>query len=168
MNASPLELAISQDIKSSLQNLDFNLEKQEKNPRIDRLLRSTVLSGGKRLRPMLTFLWADLCGISHDQIEPFAQVAELTHAATLAHDDVIDNAIVRRGKPSINVVSSNKKAVLAGDYLLASSLQIVAAQRQHESSQWPGPDDRQISLKVSGSRLKTPLINSCAVTTLIG
>jgi len=45
---------------------------------------------------------------------------ELVHAASLSHDDVIDNATLRRGNPSINILSSNKKAVLAGDYLLSS------------------------------------------------
>jgi len=47
---------------------------------------------------------------------------EMVHASTLAHDDVIDNADVRRGNPSINMIASNKKAVLAGDYLLAHCL----------------------------------------------
>lgn len=126
MNSSALELAVSQHVQASLTDLDRDLSLQEKNPRIDRVLRSTVLSGGKRLRPLVTYLWADLFGVDHATITPFAKVAEFTHAATLAHDDVIDNADTRRGVPSINIVASNKKAVLAGDYLLAHSLQIVA------------------------------------------
>jgi len=86
---------------------------------IESLLNRTVLVGGKRLRPLLTHLMANFFGLSTDEISPYARAIELVHAASLAHDDVIDNATMRRGLPSINVEGSNKKAVLAGDYLLA-------------------------------------------------
>lgn len=83
-------------------------------------LNKTVLAGGKRLRPMLTYLMADFFNC-HDKkdITLCARAIEMVHASSLAHDDVIDGATQRRGNPSINVETSNKKAVLAGDYLLA-------------------------------------------------
>jgi octaprenyl-diphosphate synthase len=74
----------------------------------------------------MTFMMADLLGVEHKEIEPYSRFIELVHASTLAHDDVIDNAEFRRGEPSINIVASNKKAVLAGDYLLAYVLQEIA------------------------------------------
>jgi geranylgeranyl pyrophosphate synthase len=63
---------------------------------------------------------ANLFKVDLDYITPFARATELVHAASLSHDDVIDNATMRRGAPSINILASNKKAVLAGDYLLSS------------------------------------------------
>lgn len=110
----------------SVERLDFSLDAWQLNPRIGSLLGKTVLSGGKRLRPLMTFMMADFYGISHSLIEPYGRMIELVHASTLAHDDVVDNADFRRGEPSINVVASNKKAVLAGDYLLAYVLQEIA------------------------------------------
>ncbi len=104
----------------SIQKLQFDLSQwEEGNPRIGSVLSKSVLSGGKRLRPLMTFLMGDLFGLSHEEVGPYSRAVELVHASTLAHDDVIDNADVRRGNPSINALSSNKQAVLAGDYLLA-------------------------------------------------
>jgi octaprenyl-diphosphate synthase len=113
-----LDQSHSKELISSISRLELDLSKWDQNSRIGGLLSRTVLSGGKRLRPLLTFLMADLFGIDHEQILPFARVVELVHAATLAHDDVIDNAKMRRGQPSINASTSNKHAVLAGDFLL--------------------------------------------------
>lgn len=87
---------------------------------IHKALDETVLLGGKRLRPLLTYLIANGLGINLKEVDLFAQSIEKVHAASLAHDDVIDNATKRRGRDSINIVSSNKKAILAGDYLLAN------------------------------------------------
>jgi geranylgeranyl pyrophosphate synthase len=101
-------------------NLDLQIRSVNAHAAIDEVLSRTVLRGGKRLRPLLTFLMANLLKIDLDAITPFARASELVHAASLSHDDVIDNATVRRGAPSINILSSNKKAVLAGDYLLSS------------------------------------------------
>jgi len=108
-------MTIPPRIFQSIQSLDFDLENWEKNPRIGGVLSKTVLSGGKRLRPLLTFLMGDLFDVPHEHLARFAKVVEMVHASTLAHDDVIDNADVRRGNPSINMIASNKKAVLAGD-----------------------------------------------------
>lgn len=101
-------------------NLDLQVRSVNAHSAIDEVLSRTVLRGGKRLRPLLTYLMANLLKIDLETITPFARASELVHAASLSHDDVIDNATVRRGSPSINILSSNKKAVLAGDYLLSS------------------------------------------------
>lgn len=101
-------------------NLDLRIRSVNAHEAIDQILSKTVLKGGKRLRPLLTYLVANLYKIDLDSISPFARATELVHAASLSHDDVIDNATMRRGSPSINILASNKKAVLAGDYLLSS------------------------------------------------
>ncbi len=117
---------VSPAVAKSVADLDFVLAEWDRNPRIASLLSKTVLRGGKRLRPLITFMVADLFGLDHKPIAELARMVELVHASTLAHDDVVDNADVRRGEPSINAVASNKKAVLAGDYLLSYVLQEIA------------------------------------------
>lgn len=126
MSLTSLEAILSREVVTSVSELDFNLRNWDRNPRIAGLLSQTVLKGGKRLRPMMTFMFADLLGVDHARIAPFARMIELVHASTLAHDDVVDEARVRRGEPSINAVASNKKAVLAGDYLLSYVLEEIA------------------------------------------
>ncbi len=80
-------------------------------------------AGGKRLRPALTLLSAQMCGDDAD--EPAARavtcaaLVELTHTTTLLHDDVVDGATMRRGKPAANLVWGNETSVLVGDYLFA-------------------------------------------------
>ena len=86
---------------------------------VDKLLQKTVLMGGKRLRPLMTYLMADFFDLNLSDVDHLASSIELVHAASLAHDDVVDGASTRRGLPSINQVGGNKAAVLAGDYLLA-------------------------------------------------
>lgn len=112
--------ALPPSIVERTKNLDLTIRSVNAHQAIDHVLSKSVLSGGKRLRPLLTYLMADLFKIDLDAITPYARATELVHAASLCHDDVIDNATIRRGKPSINILSSNKKAVLAGDYLLSS------------------------------------------------
>jgi geranylgeranyl pyrophosphate synthase len=101
-------------------NLDLKVRSVNAHIAIDNILSLTVLNGGKRLRPLLTYLVANLFKIDLEAVTPFARATELVHAASLSHDDVIDNATLRRGAPSINIIASNKKAILAGDYLLSS------------------------------------------------
>ncbi len=127
MSVVSLGSILSPAIAQSVAALDFSLAEWDRNPRIANLLSTTVLRGGKRLRPLMTFMVADLFGVPHETIAPFARHVELVHASTLAHDDVVDNADHRRGEASINAVASNKKAVLAGDYLLSYVLQEIAS-----------------------------------------
>ena len=107
-------------VLSAVGEIDLNIPSTTCKKEINDLLQRTVLVGGKRLRPLLTHLVGDLFQLDTLVVAPYARAVELVHAASLSHDDVIDNATMRRGLPSINIVASNKKAVLAGDTLLSS------------------------------------------------
>lgn len=111
--------ALPRDVLSALGELDFKVGHQRANEDVGALLNTTVLEGGKRLRPMLTLLAGKLIGAQIAEVRILARAIEQVHAASLAHDDVIDLATTRRGAPSINREGGNKRAVLAGDYLLA-------------------------------------------------
>lgn len=84
-------------------------------------------SQGKKIRPLLSLLVAKLCGEITDITINSAVFLELMHTATLLHDDVVDDTLLRRGKPSLNALYQNKVAVLVGDYFLSTSL-IMAMQ----------------------------------------
>jgi octaprenyl-diphosphate synthase len=90
--------------------------------------RHLVGSGGKRIRPTVTLLACGACGGPLQASVPFACAAELTHSATLLHDDVIDDGPMRRGQPASRVLWGNAVSVLSGDWLLTRALEIVAAQ----------------------------------------
>jgi octaprenyl-diphosphate synthase len=79
-------------------------------------------SNGKRIRPVLLLLSARLCGRINQKTLDFATILELLHTATLIHDDVVDNTLERRGKPSVNAKSNNQIAVLLGDYILSIAI----------------------------------------------
>ncbi|MCA0146022.1 polyprenyl synthetase family protein [Blastococcus sp. LR1] len=83
-------------------------------------------AGGKRFRPMLALLAAQLGNADAPQVTEGAVVCELTHLATLYHDDVMDEAAVRRGAPSANSRWSNSVAILTGDLLFARASDILA------------------------------------------
>jgi octaprenyl-diphosphate synthase len=85
--------------------------------------------GGKRLRPALLLLINRLFGPSNDCARSLAAVVEMIHTATLVHDDVIDVAKTRRGRPSSNVVWGNHVSVLAGDWLYMQAFQIALRER---------------------------------------
>ena len=91
--------------------------------RLDGLVREvarhTLLSGGKRIRPILTTLVARSLGHAEDNITAIACAVEMLHSATLLHDDVLDDATVRRGKVAAHVQFGATEAILAGDVLLA-------------------------------------------------
>ena len=77
---------------------------------------------GKQLRPMLVLLTAKLCGEVNKSTIFGALSLELLHTASLIHDDVVDDTLERRGKPSVNARWTNKIAILSGDYILSKSL----------------------------------------------
>src|SRR5947209_16104415 len=85
--------------------------------------------GGKRLRPALLLLCNRLLGEPTDCARRLAAVVEMIHTATLVHDDVIDVAKTRRGRPSTNVVWGNHVSVLAGDWLYMQAFQIAVRER---------------------------------------
>ncbi len=85
--------------------------------------------GGKRLRPALLLLCNRLFGPSTECARRLAAVVEMIHTATLVHDDVIDVAKTRRGRPSTNVVWGNHISVLAGDWLYMQAFQVALRER---------------------------------------
>ena len=91
--------------------------------RLDGLVRDVarhvLLSGGKRIRPVLAILFARALGHAKDDVTPIACAVEMLHSATLLHDDVLDDADLRRGKPAAHVRFGTTEAILAGDVLLA-------------------------------------------------
>ncbi|MDR0453876.1 MAG: polyprenyl synthetase family protein [Deferribacteraceae bacterium] len=88
---------------------------------INNLISSTINSGGKRIRPLLLLLTAGLSGYKGDYVTDLGTVIEYFHTASLLHDDVIDMALSRRGKPNANAIYGNNITVLSGDYLYSKA-----------------------------------------------
>ncbi|MFB9236990.1 polyprenyl synthetase family protein [Plantactinospora siamensis] len=96
------------------------------DPMVTEAARHLVEAGGKRFRPMLVALAAQFGDPRRDEVVNAAVVMELTHLATLYHDDVMDEAAVRRGAPSANSRWTNSVAILVGDYLFARAADLSA------------------------------------------
>jgi octaprenyl-diphosphate synthase len=94
-------------------------------PLIAEVGRHILLSGGKRIRPLLFILAARMCGCREDHLASFSTIFEYLHAATLLHDDVVDAAAVRRGRATANTVWGNQAVILVGDFLLAKALSLA-------------------------------------------
>ena len=95
-------------------------------PFVDETAHHLVAAGGKRLRPLLTLLTAQYGDPTRDGIIAAAVACEITHLATLYHDDVMDEAPLRRGVESANIRWGNTIAILAGDFLFAKSSDLLA------------------------------------------
>ncbi|MBI4535963.1 MAG: polyprenyl synthetase family protein, partial [Ignavibacteriae bacterium] len=89
---------------------------------VDLVAKYIIRQKGKKIRPVLVLLSAELCGGVNEKSYRGATLVEILHTATLVHDDVIDEADTRRGLASINAIWKNKIAILMGDYLLAKGL----------------------------------------------
>jgi octaprenyl-diphosphate synthase len=115
-------------VKDDLEAIETALE-ENLNPHLDlvsQIARHILFSGGKRLRPLLMVLSARICGYNGNYDKTFSTIFEYLHAATLLHDDLVDQATLRRGKPVAHSIWGNATAVLVGDFLLARSLSIAA------------------------------------------
>ncbi len=111
------ELAVFEDyLRSKLSSRNDFLKKASE---------SVVLSGGKRLRPAFTIIAALHGDYSRERVFPAAASIEILHAATLIHDDIIDNAKTRRGQPTLSERHSTNLAVYTGDYLFSKSLRLL-------------------------------------------
>ena len=113
------------------------------NEELDKILDSKVslieevgghslLGEGKRLRPLFFILSCQLCNYHESDVYPLSTVFECLHAASLLHDDVLDNASIRRGKSSANKIWGNSTAVLVGDFLFSKSSRIAVEKRHIE------------------------------------
>jgi heptaprenyl diphosphate synthase len=96
------------------------------DPLVDDVAHHLSNAGGKRLRPLLTLLAAELGDGARDEVLDAAVVVELTHLASLYHDDVMDSAPMRRGAPAAHAVWGNNVAILVGDLLFARASTTVA------------------------------------------
>jgi octaprenyl-diphosphate synthase len=94
-------------------------------PFISQVGQHILLSGGKRIRPLLFLLSARLCGCRGNDLADFSTIFEYLHAATLLHDDVVDAASVRRGITTANTIWGNQAVILVGDFLLAKALTLA-------------------------------------------
>jgi len=114
-------------IREDLQRVEEEFRRRLKSrvPLITQIAEHLVKSGGKRLRPAFLILSAKLCGYDGDAHIPLAGAIEFIHTATLLHDDVIDNAEVRRGNPSANTLWGNEASVLVGDFLFSRSFSMM-------------------------------------------
>ncbi|MCQ4204372.1 polyprenyl synthetase family protein [Streptomyces sp. NPDC058783] len=120
--------ALEADVQAGLVAVEEGLLEATKSevPFITEAAQHLVRAGGKRFRPLLVMLSAQFGDPYAPGIVPSAVVVELTHLATLYHDDVMDEAAVRRGVPSANTRWGNSVAVLTGDFLFARASQILA------------------------------------------
>jgi geranylgeranyl pyrophosphate synthase len=89
-------------------------------------------AGGKRLRPALVLLTARLGQYEGARVLPAAMAVEMTHAATLVHDDVIDRALTRRGRPTVAATVGNESAIVVGDFYFAKAYELASRTRSAE------------------------------------
>ena len=116
--------AVEEDLNDIEKALSDNL-----NPYLDlvsEVAGHLLFSGGKRLRPLLMVLSARLCGYTGNYEKTFSTALEYLHTATLLHDDLVDEATLRRGQKVAHLNWGNSITVLVGDYLLARALSISA------------------------------------------
>ncbi len=127
-------LASAPSFARALERITPSLELVERSMRDQLASESEVIaavgdhvlgSGGKRVRPALLLLCAELCGYTGPRRVQVAAAVELLHTATLLHDDVVDFSALRRGKPSAMALWGNRRAVLAGDFFYARASSMI-------------------------------------------
>ncbi|MBI5683399.1 MAG: polyprenyl synthetase family protein [Deltaproteobacteria bacterium] len=114
-------------IQDDLKNVDIEFKKNlHSDIFLIRKMGEYILgNGGKRARPLLVLLSSKLCGYKGESHIPFASIVEFIHTATLLHDDVVDEADLRRGKVSANILWGNGASVLVGDFLYSKSFYLM-------------------------------------------
>ena len=120
--------AVAESVTATLVEVEARLREAvaSADPFVTEAAAHLVEAGGKRFRPLLVALGAEFGDPGAPLVVPAAVVVELTHLATLYHDDVMDEAAVRRGAPSANSRWTNSVAILVGDYLFARAADIAA------------------------------------------
>ena len=120
MNYKDLAVAT---ISEELKRFDFLYNSiRSENPLLQKMIEYLYKADGKKIRPILLLLTAKALGEVNDRTYHAAVTIELLHTATLIHDDVVDDADMRRGQPSLNSIFDNRKTVLCGDFFLSSAL----------------------------------------------
>lgn len=125
---APADRRVVDRIEESLETVEERLvaHLHVADPVADAVTRYLLEAGGKRARPLLLLLTAHLGEGIDDQVLTAAELIEITHVASLYHDDVMDEAETRRGVPSAHVAWSNSVAILAGDLLFARAGMLAA------------------------------------------
>ena len=131
--------SITTVIAPELLQFEIELKKVFSSPSesMSEILQYIAESQGKRMRPALVFLAAKLFGEVNESTLRTALFVEMIHSATLLHDDVVDGDEQRRGRASANVKFGNHNAILAGDFLFAKAIKLIA-----------NPDDHQIMVEM--------------------
>lgn len=124
----PIDPVLAAEVQEGLAAVESLLMESvhSEDPMLAQASKHLVEAGGKRFRPMLVLLAAQFGDPAAAGVVPAAVVVELTHLATLYHDDVMDEATVRRGQPSANSRWTNTVAILTGDYLFARASDLLA------------------------------------------
>ncbi len=126
INNSYSELKNSVEEKLVLVEEKIKSKLSSKVSLVDDMTSYHLRTGGKRLRALLTLGSAKICGYSKGSRDVnLAACVELIHAATLMHDDVIDNSEIRRGKKTLNSIWGNQSSILVGDYLLSRCFEMM-------------------------------------------
>jgi len=105
---------------------EFKSVIESEDPFINEVANHLLLAGGKRMRPALSLLGARFCDYKLEKVLPLAVSLELIHMATLVHDDIIDNALARRGVPTVNAKWGKSIAAWIGIYLFTKSLSLLS------------------------------------------
>ncbi|ASY11102.1 polyprenyl synthetase family protein [Candidatus Planktophila lacus] len=123
-----LDPALEAGLATGMQGVEHLLREHIKGdyPLVEETSRHLVAAGGKRLRPLLTLISSHFGDPTRKEVIPAAVVCELTHLATLYHDDVMDEAPLRRGVESANNRWGNTIAILTGDYLFSKASDLLA------------------------------------------
>lgn len=131
----PLSIATAKEVLDLLKpdlvlvEREFARQSQSEVEVITEIGRYLLAGGGKRIRPMLLLLSAKCLGFTGESRIRMGAVVEMLHTATLVHDDIIDEANTRRGRPSANASWGQSKCVLAGDWLYMQSFQTALEER---------------------------------------
>lgn len=117
------------DIQADLKLVEAELDKYVQTPRplLTQASSHLLKAGGKRLRPAFALIAGTFAEYSLEKLMPLAMALELIHMATLVHDDVVDEALTRRGLPTVKSIYGNAISIQTGDYLLAKSLSLIAS-----------------------------------------
>ncbi|HZK25667.1 MAG TPA: polyprenyl synthetase family protein [Oscillospiraceae bacterium] len=119
---------------------------------------AAVTTGGKRLRPALVLLCGSFYPVGQSKLVDAATAAELIHTASLVHDDIIDHASLRRGRPTISATWGTQQAVLYGDFLFARAFSILT---EHGLASILGKMTRAISLMCEGEIEQSSRLFNC-------
>ncbi|MFC1677521.1 polyprenyl synthetase family protein [Planctomycetota bacterium] len=137
MNLEQIYQPISDDLEKVERFLQVSI-KESKNPSILKMSQSLLETGGKRLRPALVILSERAASVGkdnrsdNDQLIRLATAVEMIHIASLIHDDVLDGATMRRGKPTINAKLGDDVSIIFGDFVYSKAFELIGKCRNSD------------------------------------